>query len=39
MFSDKVKTADKTNREIKDLHAMIGLFAGDNNFLSHVLKR
>ena len=38
-FSDKVKTAENKDGEIKELHAKIGQLAVENNFLSQGLKR
>lgn len=38
VFSDKVKTAEHKEGEIKDLHAKIGQLAVENDFLSQGLK-
>ena len=39
VFSDKVKTAENKDSEIKDLRAKIGQLAAENDFLSQGLKR
>ena len=39
VFSDKVKKAENSDGEIKDLHAKIGQLAVENDFLSQGLKR
>jgi transposase len=38
-FSDKVKKAETKDGEIKELHARIGQFVVENEFLSQGLKR
>ena len=39
VFSDKVKKAENTDGEIKELHAKIGQLAVEHDFLSQGLKR
>ena len=39
VFSDKVKKAENSDGEIKELHAKIGQLAVENDFLSQGLKR
>ena len=39
VFSDKVRKAEDTEAEIKELHAKIGKLAVENDFLPQGLKR
>ena len=39
VFSDKVKKAENSDGEIKELYAKIGQLAVENDFLSQGLKR
>ena len=39
LFSDKVRKAEDTLAEVKELHAKIGKLAVENDFLSQGLKR